>query len=319
MTHLIKGHIPAFEISWIAQTDGTWQWQRDYKYPLVGLTYYHADLGNPDVLGNVNAAFVFADFPFTRKKRFTFNGRLAAGLAYLSKKFDQQDNHKNNAIGTHLNALMQVGVNTIWDAGERIKIRLGIELTHYSNGSYAVPNLGLNVPAPSLAIYYSPQSSKTKFKTDTTIREGSKRHSLDLLFAIGGKEAHPPGITRFAATTVSATFLRNIGNRSRVGMGLDFFHDPAIPYLQLRDSIPAKGIFNSNRLGIHISHEMVLSRLSFITGMGAYAFTSWEKDGYLYQRIGFKYRFTKNLFANMTLKVHFLRADYLEWGFGYKI
>jgi hypothetical protein len=36
-----------------------------------------------------------------------------------------------------------------------------------------------------------------------------------------------------------------------------------------------------------------------------------------YNRFGLRYRINSNWFAQLTLKTHFAKADFGEWGFGY--
>jgi len=38
----------------------------------------------------------------------------------------------------------------------------------------------------------------------------------------------------------------------------------------------------------------------------------------LYEKLSFQYNFSKHVFANVMLKVHWGRADYIGWGFGYR-
>ncbi|MEI6433731.1 MAG: hypothetical protein WCP32_02725, partial [Bacteroidota bacterium] len=43
-----------------------------------------------------------------------------------------------------------------------------------------------------------------------------------------------------------------------------------------------------------------------------------KSNGPFYEKISVQYGFTKNLYAAVMLKVHWGRADYIGWGFGYR-
>ena len=45
-------------------------------------------------------------------------------------------------------------------------------------------------------------------------------------------------------------------------------------------------------------------------------FSNGEKQQY-YERIGLRYRLSKNLHAGLTIKAHAAVADYFEWTIGY--
>ena len=66
-------------------------------------------------------------------------------MAYSEKVLDHYQNPKNVAIGTNWNTMMCFGLKSI----QRFKnstISLGIDLTHFSNGGFKMPNYGINIP-----------------------------------------------------------------------------------------------------------------------------------------------------------------------------
>jgi hypothetical protein len=54
-----------------------------------------------------------------------------------------------------------------------------------------------------------------------------------------------------------------------------------------------------------------------VLGMGAYVKDRYQPDGPLYHRIGMRYQFSNGITANLVLKSHWAKADYVEWGIGY--
>jgi hypothetical protein len=150
---LIQKHITEYNLHVGWQTTGNKQWQREWNYPEVGTGFYYANLGNPDVLGDAKAAYLYYNMPFFRTQMFTMNFYLALGTAYLSNPFDFQENYTNIAIGSHYN----IFANTNFEAQIRTKnfvFYTDFGLTHYSNGGSKMPNLGLNIFAASLGLKF---------------------------------------------------------------------------------------------------------------------------------------------------------------------
>ena len=76
--------------------------------------------------------------------------------------------------------------------------------------------------------------------------------------------------------------------------------------------------FDIVRPGINAAYQLDLSKLGFILNLGYYLSGKEKSNGPLYEKISFQYCFTKHLFANVMLKVHWGRADYIGWGVGYR-
>ena len=323
INYFAKGHVPCIEINIGRQTDGKQYWHQVLGNPSVGVGYYWANLGNPDILGNVNAVYYYINIPIIKKSNFTFNYNLAAGLSYLSKCFDIKDNYYNVAIGSHFNSYLNVSIDTKIRLFPRLLLINGIGITHFSNGSVMVPNLGLNVIAYNCGIKYLLSREKNKPVQTipdhiATSKDKFKRvNEFSIIYAAGAKEIHPPGERKYFISLISANIDRIFSYKRKAGLGIDVFYDGSIS-----KKFQNEGEFNIKtvdliRPGIHISHDLVFNKLSFTTQLGVYIFTKWEGDGYFYHRFGLKYKFTEHFFANLTLKTHYANADFTEWGFGY--
>ena len=157
---------PAFEASVYQSTFGRNEWESVYQYPYIGVTFYHADFGfnfeqNPEVgnaLGSVYALYPFINYPLNPNEDSQLTFKLGAGLGYLTHPFNNFTNYYNFAIGSHLNA----AVNLSFEYRQRITSRFmsvaSFGLTHFSNGSTKLPNYGLNTfsAAWGLAYYLRP-------------------------------------------------------------------------------------------------------------------------------------------------------------------
>ncbi len=321
---LFNAHIPAFEISVQLQTYGIRKWERTFAYPLIGITCWYSGLGNSPSLGHAFALMPFINFPLYRHKNFFFGFRFAIGAGYLTKRFDRIENYKNTAIGTHLNA----AINLMFEARYRINTWLtasaGVSLQHFSNGSLKMPNYGLNTPMVNVGFAYWPmkqnrQIGDRKYPPTEPYSAIIQRHiEFNIGGAIGYKNMESVLGQNFLVMHIYENTFYRISRKGKVGIGLDLSYDPShVKILELQGDT----IINNMKIlrpGINAAYQLVMSKLGFIFNIGYYLGGAEKSNGPLYQKISLQYNFSKNFFANVMLKVHFGRADYIGWGLGYK-
>ncbi|MCX6292345.1 MAG: acyloxyacyl hydrolase [Bacteroidetes bacterium] len=313
--HLVR-HTAGFEISLSRQRNGEKLWEQYYKYPQTGYSYIFLDFNNPEVLGYAHGLMTFINFPFVRTHHFQFSMRLASGLGYVTKKYERVENYKNDVIGSHLNAAIQINFETRYRLSQRLYFNANIGITHFSNGSFRTPNLGINNPAVNSGFTYQLQDSK-EFTRSAHPAPG-KSPEVDLLYGAGVKENYPPTGRKYFAHTISSTVLKPVNHKVRLGLGLDVFYDLGLLKAFDNENKKIDSDFKIIRSGIHFDHELMVGKLSILFQMGAYWLDQYKGDGIFYHRIGFKYLVNNHLFLNLSLKTHFAKADFVECGFGWK-
>lgn len=321
---LFNTHLPAFEISLQQQTYGKRKWERTFAYPLIGITCWYSGLGNSPYLGHAIALMPFINFPLYRYKDFFFGFRFAIGAGYLTKRFDRIENYKNTAIGTHLNAAVNMMFETRYRINTWLTASAGISLQHFSNGSLKMPNYGLNAPTVSVGLAYWPLNQNKnigdrRYPPTEPYSAIIQRH---IEFNIGGAIGYKNmgsvlGENYIVFHLYENTFYR-ISRKSKVGIGLDLSYDPSHVKIMELQGDTLINTMNILRPGINAAYQLVMSKLGFIFNIGYYLGGAEKSNGPLYQKISLQYNFSKNFFANVMLKVHFGRADYVVWGLGYK-
>jgi hypothetical protein len=99
---------------------------------------------------------------------------------------------------------------------------------------------------------------------------------------------------------------------------LDVFYNPANKInIYQEDSIVISDAENI-QLGLKIGWTYNIGNLSLPLEMGYYLKSMYTSDGPVYHRIGMRYYFKNNIFASLTLKSHWARADFFEYGLGYR-
>jgi hypothetical protein len=318
MRHLQTSHFSAYEINSGFQTYGKNAWDTLYSYPKIGLVFWYSDIGRSPYLGSAYALYPYMSFPLVQRGVFSLNFRLGFGMGYLSKPFDQHNNYKNIAIGSRINGVISFLFSTYWKINQQWSLTGGLGLTHFSNGAYKTPNLGINIPTVNIGVlYYLSKSQPERIKNSPL--KGNNKYEFNTFLAFGLKEMYPPLHRKYFTASYSALFYKLNRQKNKYGLGLDFFYNTGnldVLYLPEDDLYSNLSVI---RIGISFAYELMYNRLSFLFQSGPYFKSRYKTDGNIYSRIGLRYNVSDHWFINLTLKAHFGKADHVEFGLGYKL
>lgn len=324
---IYNSHFPSMEISLIKATYGKKFWEQLYGYPWIGLTYWFSDLGTSTYLGSVHALFPHINFELYSTKKVNYGLRIGAGLGYLTRTFDRIDNYKHLAIGTHLNFAGNIMFDIRYKANPRLYFTGGISLTHFSNGSFKLPNYGLNIPAIHAGAAY--QLNKPNRYIERRLYDPTKPFEfdvhhiieIDFIGIVAYKNLEAIFGKKFLACSVYGNIRKQISYKSRLGLGWDVSYDGSDYKMLEKKYITVDNKFSLIKTGISLSYGLAMGRLSFDFNYGMYIYLNDvdKSDGAFYHKIGLKYDITDKLFANILLKTHWGKADYIGWGVGYRI
>jgi len=313
MHHLVQGHAHSIEISGVFEASGQKEWHKLYNFPRMGVTASLNTYGNAAVLGHSVGLYSFIELPLIKGEKWSLNAKKGAGFAYVTKVFDQQTNPKNNAISTHLNCTVVLGLqlNRTW---KQSNVALGIEMTHLSNGATRLPNLGLNLPYLSLGYtrYIEPlRQISNEFKTVEY-----SNWKLLLSGIISTRQILPTGGRNYFISSMGIYTQKQFKPKVKAEFGLDVFYNQS-HYDFFTDLTPSTvDVF---QLGIYAGYLLPLDRLEFLLGMGYYFRNKINPEGPIYHRFGARYRINERLSANITIKAHWGKADYFEYGLIYTL
>jgi len=319
MNILIQGHVPAFELDYTSKPASQDSWLNAYHCPEVGIAFFDAYLNNPAQLGTEYGLYPFANFHLKRSFKEGLYFRVGIGISYFPIIFNAFDNHKNDVIGSHFDAMVNIRLDYHIYLSKTFRLETGLGLTHCSNGAFQTPNLGINLVTANAGLSYcigNAKKSPGKIVADTT---KSRKLENDFYVAVGGSEVEPPGGKRYIDVTLSYIAFRRLSSKSKLGIGVDIFNNQANTERLKVDSVYLKNNLAITQLGLKVAYELVLGNLSLPLEMGGYAYTRYNGNGYVYNRIGVRYYAGKHFIANLTLLTHFAKADFIEWGVGYKL
>jgi len=308
-------HVRGFEVTLERFSTGEKDWQNIYNYPGYGITLAGFDLGSPARLGRGICLYPYVDFPLGKNPNGGLHFRYGMGLGYVEKIFNSGDNHKNAAVGSHINGIIHFDLHVKRKISGRTSLEFGAGITHFSNGSFSMPNLGINIATVNLALHHSfGNRMPLQHKQLPVASKKAEVHTY-----VGGfyKKIYPPLGRSFFAATLSTMYFRPFNLKSAWGVGADIFYDNSLSYrIETVDEEPATG-WDNFRPGIYGAYHLNVGKMGVMFNMGFYLYTAWKNDGNVYQRICLRYYFEKT-FICLNLKSHYARADFIELGFGYR-
>ncbi len=314
----LKAHVYGGMLGFKFQTANRKQWHRIYNKPAWGVDVLYLYYGNPNIVGSVYGLLPYIEFPFFKKFGANFNLKVNWGLGYVTQPFDVVANTDNSAIGSRLNGSLCVhGIINI-PLTSKSELNLVGGLTHFSNGNFKMPNLGIN--SPEIKIGYTRYLKIKKVEEELPNDMDTLRNSYLITGAFASKYTDYIFPKRILVGSLQFKYLRTFSAKSKFGGGLDLFYDEGNFYVENRKGSASKG--NTGKaieVAVKVGHELQFGRLALITDIAAYLYNTNKVKGPVYQRIGLRGQITKQVGLYAALKVHFARADYFEWGVNYRI
>jgi hypothetical protein len=315
MAHLPKQLAQAIEITYFQHSKGKRAYQRYYNFPTFGGTLFHGSVGNDALMGRYTGIYGFSELPVLKIRSFETNVKLATGVAITDKCF--QNAPQNIAIGSYVNAIICVGAKALW-RGKNQHASIGIDMTHFSNGAAKLPNYGINMPYLSLGYGRNlPDRIKGGLDTSSLAIEQTlpkNKWLLSVLGIYGNKEVNDIGGPKYNVFGLNLSAKRFFNFKAGWEMSVDLISKQAIhAYLPEMEKTQVDIL----QLGLYSAYLVPFDRFHFVFGMGVYLRDKYKPEDPVYHRIGCRYQFPNGIIGNFTLKTHFGRADYLEWGIGY--
>lgn len=262
----------------------------------------------------------------------------------------------NAAIGSKVNVYFAIGGNLLISLAKGFSITGEFNWNHASNGNVYTPNSGLNMLNTSVGIAYSPRYQDIYRPVKRQFVDLPRKTGMDIILSGGTRQLDYRDNSRFPAGSVIISIHRPVCNQIRLGVGLDFFYDGV--YASVNSSpdpeeniskakftyLTSDKLINRFRGGISIQPEFVFGRMSAGFHFGLYLFNpiknlepyedakngtpdkgliypyNIEKEnGWLYTRASLKYLISDHVFLHLGLKTHLQKAEFIEWGIGYRL
>lgn len=290
-------------------------WQRIFPSTNYGVEFNHFDFNN-QMLGNGFSIAHYLTFNLANKNRLQVQFKPILGLGMISQTFDQVENTKNIAIGSHLNLFVAVGISTKYQIHNDWKLSASVRFNHFSNTGFKLPNLGINVPTLSLGMVHSiSQPMRSSKEEQVTNHLGS--NSLELSSALGINQVATTENKYYYNQYWSLNYLKINDIKSRYVFGLDYFYSPGNQRRLRSDSIYRSSAVN-HQLAATIGHDLVISNVSFRTQLGFYLYNRDVSLSNMYYKVGGNLFIDRKLIPFFGLKTHQAKAEYFFVGLRYQ-
>ncbi|MDY0217053.1 MAG: acyloxyacyl hydrolase [Bacteroidales bacterium] len=306
-----------FKLDFSKQRTGKAYWEQKYNYPETGISFLYSELSSPDKIGSAFALLPFINIFIDPSKKLTQGFYFACGIGYLTEKFDRLENYKNIGIGSHLNASVRLYYNLRFPISQHFLMESGLGFTHFSNAAIAHPNRGLNQMSLALGIRY--QNAKPQFNAIVLDTAFLRSWEPQIYFNAGYKRLFVGDETAYGAYTMGTAVLWKYSFLKSALFGLDVFYDDSDQafYKANGTVLPAHQFIKT---GLYVGHQWAMNRFSFGIQFGGYLYAPNKVGdvGNFYNRLVLRYRVSQSLSLNSSIKAHFAKADFMEWGLVYQ-
>lgn len=314
MAHLNVGHSYGGQLSFVIQTNGNKEWHHDFNFPRIEMNAFFYDLGNQDVLGQTFGVSSGMYLPYFKCKGWSLGSSLALGVGWVTKHYDKVNNPKNNAIGSHLNALVNLGIR-LEKQFSNSSLSFETSMTHLSNGAYKLPNLGLNLPL--LSFNYTYFFDNLRFENDFTQKNIGlplKTWSFHTQLVASVKQIYPTGGSTHGVVALTNYFNYRLKPKFVIEGGLDAIYNQSVIKYNKGDH----GRIKNFQLGMYAAYVLPVHKIQFILAMGRYIIDPLDPGGHWYHKFGGRFQITERLWGHFTIKSHWAKADYFEYGLSYR-
>ncbi len=312
---LVEGHTRSLEVFAERGLRGTAPWHGNYPGLRYGLGVQYTDMANPALIGAAVRLLPYASVPIVQGKRGALCFRGGWGLGWIERPYDRRENPKQIAIGSRINLAIHIMMEYRLEIG-RTALSAGISLDHWSNGSYRLPNVGINLPNLNVAVARRFGETPSSEAIPDTAWSTSKRREQLVVGGFSINERLLPHSGQFTAYSLSGHVRWRVSPKSSFGGGLDLFNKATL--VTLHPELEGSGRLALTQAGMHGGWTMHFGKGEFIMQMGAYLYTPRPDEAAVYHRTGIRYRTGRHLLWNVTIKSHYAVADHLEFGIGYR-
>lgn len=281
----------------------------------TGFTYFY--LGNKTLNGDVIAWGIHVEACLRKKENFQSAIRFGSGIGYLTTPYELQTNRKNKAIGSHLNGNIQLLYKAYFKMTKNTQLALGLGITHYSNGNFKRPNLGINIAHLNIGFYRT-----LKIIDHPVYRPLPKLfpdNGFEVVVGYANKQISVADTRRFNIFSGSLLYYFRQTNTRNWRLGTEVFFDKTYPYSKFQpQTLENVKLSEMTEVAVKAGHEFIFGRLAIVTDIGTYVYRPNKYKKAVYFAIGFNYYFNRGFNAQTRLKTHMAIADYFYWGAGYR-
>jgi len=330
----------ALKYGWSARGD---RWQ-DYVYgmPYKGIGVYMPHFSKKDDLGDPFSVYLFQGARLKQLSPYwSLNYEINLGVSFNWQHYDVYQRPWYMALGSSTNIHLAGNVYFKWKLSQRLDLRTGVSLTHFSNGALRTPNNGLNKLSAFVEMAYNINPIEEKKILNEGVHtppafEKSRVHDLAFMFTTrtvkvdtvgnGLRSKYPKH--RFKVAGVSYSYMFHNTRRFMWGPSIETVYDESVNAVFKGEEDPSTGRYTeymklgkfSDRfsVGLSLKGELTMPGYSIFANLGYDILHKDKIDQSFYQIYGLKVHLFKDLFATFGVRsTNLTRSRYLYLNIGY--
>lgn len=260
-----------------------------------------------------------------RTKKLSLSTKVGGGLGYVTRPFNIESNPYNHVFGSHLNVFINLGITARYKIYSRWYVSLNLAMNHLSNGASKKPNHGVNTLSCGFGVGYSLNDIDNPNSSERVKAPKSNARDLVSFISYGRSQRSPYKPDFYPALTFNINHLWWISKKTAWGVGVDAIYYEAAPFeyvivgeqysTEQYDFTAADKMYGC----VFGSYNFRFNRTQLFAHVGVYLLYKTVPQHLIYPRIGIRQELFKNIYANVSIKASFFKAEFIEFGLGYRL
>ncbi|GAA4405703.1 hypothetical protein GCM10023187_24370 [Nibrella viscosa] len=292
-------------------------WENCNCFARIGAYLNYTSFANPSILGETFGAGAYFEPLLSYRRRTTFSLRATAGLAYLTRVYDEQTNPQNMFFSMPLSGLLALSLNGYYQLAGQLQLVTSINYNHISNGGTRQPNKGMNFPTASVGLAYQPRpvaipDTRQWRAAPLTNRWIARAMLFGTIKVLEATDRYPETPRTQWGTTLTTGY--RVSRLHAFSGGVEYINDNAVREYIRRENQPD----NFRQLALLAGYELWPGRYTFSIHMAYNALRPGPNYAdKIYQRYQLLYRAPAGLTAGIGLKADRQVADGFDVRLGY--
>lgn len=319
------------------------RWE-DYVYgmPYKGVGVYLPRFSNRDALGDPFSVFLFQGGRMKQfSPTFSLNYEINLGASFNWNHYDMYTRPWLIAVGASTN--VHIGGNWYlqWKLSQKLDLRVGAAITHFSNGALRTPNNGINAMSAFVEMaYHLQRTEEKKILTDGVYTppkfEKNKAHDLTFMLTTRTIKIDTLGTELFSkyprrhfkVAGINYSYMWHNTRRFMWGPSIETVYDESVnadvagewdsDTRKYTEHITLGNVSDRFSVGVSLRGEYAMPGYSIFTHLGYDIRHKDTRDRSLYQIYGLKVYLIDNLFGTFGVRsTNLTRSRYLYLNIGY--
>lgn len=300
-------------------------WYRYVNFPEIGFGIFYNSFGNSEIYGFGIAPYAYIQSNLYRRKKFSFCSKVGLGLGFVNRPHDLDKNPYNHVFGSNMNVYINFGLFAKYKITPRWATSINLSINHLSNGAIKKPNHGINTLTCGIGLGYNLNNASEPQLSGGGRAPRSNARDIVFFLSYGRSQRSLYKPNFYPALTLNVNHLWWISKKTAWGIGIDGIYYGAAPfeYLIIEEqwSVDQYNYSTTDKMYgcVFGSYNFRFNNTQLFAHVGAYLLYSIKPSQPVYARMGVRQHIFKNLYANFSIKASFFKAEFVEFGLGYRV